>query len=170
MVKLIKTLNRLLTRLSGILVMGSALAANAVETQTYSFQFDLLQDYQHAVILDYWYGNSRADRWIWSPDEFVKEGKTYTSENVFGAMLPGEALYVKWRITDTGKVYEDTVDLRRRLPKNIESHTIYLMIKGPHLYVYLVSPEPRSPNMPSNGPSMYAYRKVMTIYPDQPKP
>ena len=84
-------------------------------------------------------------------------------------MLVGDFLYVKWRIKDTGLVYEETVDLRQRLPRNIKDHTVYFDIKGAQLYVYLISPERRPPDMPPNGPHMYDYRKIFTIYPDQPK-
>ena len=145
-------------------------AAIAADLPLYSFDFDLQQDDQHAVVLDFWYGNSRSDWWINLPNEYVKQGTRLGSEHVTQQMPPGGLLYVKWSNTDTRKVFEDTVDLRHRLPKNIENHKVYLMIRGAQLYVYLVSPERRSPDLPSDGPSMYDYRKVTTIYPDQTKP
>jgi hypothetical protein len=143
--------------------------ASASDSVNYSFEFNLGNDNQHAAILDYWYGNSRRDWWINATPELVKQGQLFYFEGVFQPMPPGGLLYVKWRDTDTGKTYEDTVDLRQRLTRNIENHSLYLMIKGPQLYVYLVSPEHRALNMPSNGPQMYASRKVTTIYPDQSK-
>lgn len=83
-------------------------------------------------------------------------------------MLRGDFLYVKWRNERTGQVYEDTVDLRQRLPADIAKHRIHFIIKGPQLYVYLISPEPRPPNMPVNGPRMYRNLKSTLIYPGKP--
>ena len=153
----------------GLMMTALTPAADAAERQYYAFEFDLKYDNQHAVILDYWYGNSKSDSWVNLPAEYVKMGKTASTSGVTQMMPPGGLLYVKWRDTETQKVYEDNVDLRHRLPKNIEDHTVYLMIKGHQLYVYLVSPDRRTPDMASNGPSMYSYRKVTAIYPDQTK-
>jgi hypothetical protein len=145
--------------------------ANAADRQYYSFEFDLRKDNQHAVILDYWYGNSKLDSWINEPEELIKKGHTFCCQAVAQPMPPGGLLYVKWRDTETQKVYEDTVDLRHRLPKKIEDHTIYLMLKGAQLYVYLISPEgnKRPPNETYIGPRMFRDLKIVTLYPDQAK-
>ena len=167
----IKTLCRFFMLWSAMFAVGSTIGGCAsIASQNYSFGFDLRDDNQHAVILDYWFGNSRADRWIFPGDWYVEQGTPFYFEGVTGAMLHAQALYVKWRDTETGKIYEDTVNLRHRLPNNIENHKVYLMIRGPKLYVYLVSREPRPADMPSNGPAMYASRIVTTIYPDEVKP
>ena len=87
-------------------------------------------------------------------------------------MLRGDFLYVKWRIKSTGMVYEDTVDLRNRLPADIKDHRVTFIIRGPQLYVYLIPPEgrKRAKGKPPNGPRMYEDLDTVTIYPDQPKP
>ena len=167
----IKTLCRFFMLWSAMFAVGSTIGGCAsIGTQNYSFEFDLRKDHQHAAILDYWYGNSRADRWIFPDDWYVKQGTLFYFQGVFGAMSTQASLYVKWRDTETGKIYEDTVDLRHRFPKNIDDHTVYLMIRDAQLYVYLVSPELRPLTMSYSGPSMYARYKVTTIYPDQAKP
>ena len=155
----------------GLMMPALTPAADAAERQYYSFQFDLKYDDQHAVILDYWYGNSKSDSWDNLSAEAVRMGKTASATSVTQMMPPGGLLYVKWRDTETQKVYEDNVDLRHRLPKNIEDHRIYLMIKGPQLYVYLISPEgkKRPQSEPQNGPDIYSDLKNVTIYPDQTK-
>ncbi|WP_342617094.1 hypothetical protein [Rhodoferax sp. GW822-FHT02A01] len=152
----------------GILLMTASCASRTGwdSRPTYSFGFDLRYDKQHAEILDYWYGKSRTNWRLHAEEDLVKEGKTLLFEGVTGPMEAGGLLYVKWRDTETKTVYEDTVDLRNRLPKNMEDHEIYLMIKGSQLYVYLVSPERRPTNMPSNGPHIYRSQIVTTIYPD----
>lgn len=100
-------------------------------------------------------------------------------------MLRGDFLYVKWRLKQTGEVYEDTVDLKSRLPADITDHRIHFVIRGPQLYVYLISPERLNPNpCPSQealrklakteAPGdrifrMYCNLKITTLYPDQTK-
>lgn len=155
---------------SAVFVIDPASCASAAGKQNYSFEFDLRYDKQHTAILDYWYGNSREDWWVKATEELVKEGHAFYFENVTEPMMPGGTLYVKWRDTETGKVYEETVDLRHRLPKNIENKSLFLMFKNSQLYVYLVSQDNRPSDMPTNGPDMYASRIVTTIYPDQTKP
>jgi hypothetical protein len=84
-------------------------------------------------------------------------------------MLRGDDLYVKWRSRTTGELFEDTVDLRKRLPRDITGQTVYFAVKGPQLYVYLVSQERRASSEPPNGPRMYHHLKVTTVYPDGAK-
>ncbi len=133
----------------------------------HSFGFDIRNSNPRVEVLDYRYGDSKLP--VRAPEWVVKEGKPMYFDGVTGAMLVGDFLYVKWRLMATGDVYEDTVDLRNRLPANIKDHRVYFDIKGPQLYIYLISPERRPPETPPNGPHMYDYLIVKTIYPDQPK-
>ena len=168
---LLKLIFSLMVGLMTPALTSCAANAGASDTQVYAFEFDLRQDDQHAVILDYWYGNSRKDAWMHAPEQVTVEGDYMTMDSTWGAKVPRGTLYVKWRDTETQKVYEDTVDLRQRLPKNIEDHRIYLMIKGAQLYVYLISPEgiKRPKNEIPNGPSAYSHLKIVTIYPFETK-
>lgn len=75
-------------------------------------------------------------------------------------------LYVKWRVLSDDKVYEETVDLRKRLPKDLTDWTVYFLVAGPQLYIYLISDKPRPPSVAPVGPKVYRDRKVITIYPD----
>lgn len=135
----------------------------------HSFSFDARRDSPDVDVLNYRYGNSKiaAAR---TQDYELREGRISNSANISGEMLRGDFLYVKWRIKSTGEMFEDTVDLRSRLPVGIKNHRIHFVIKGPQLYVYLISPERRPPGTPPNGPSIYNYLDVKTIYPDQVKP
>lgn len=136
----------------------------------HSFGFDMRKDAQDAIVLDYQYGNSKLP--VRAPEWAVKEGKTFTFENIHGPMTRGAFLYVKWRSTATGHIHDSKVDLRHRLPADITDHTIYFMIQGTQLYVYLISPEnvKRTSDMPTNGPRAYLSRNIVRIYPDQQKP
>ena len=134
----------------------------------HAFGFDAIQDSPDIEVLDYRYGDSKqpgARPPVWA----IRENRVSQGTGTTGEMLKGDELYVKWRIRSTGSVYEDTVDLRSRLPANIENHRIYFIIKDTQLYVYLITPERRSPDTPPNGPRQTQYLKTITLYPDQPK-
>lgn len=160
-------MKRLIATLALISLAGCAANPNLV---SHSFGFDTRKDAQDAVVLDYRYGDSRLP--LRPPEWAIKAGRTFTFENIHGPMLKGDFLYVKWRSMTTGRIHEDTVDLRHRLPAEITDHTIYFMIHGVQLYVYLISPQnvARTPDMPPSGPRTYHDRTIVTIYPDQEKP
>ena len=65
------------------------------------------------------------------------------------------------------KLYEGTVDLKSRQPRDVECHMICFEVDGARLYVDLVSLERRKSDEPSIGPRDYCRRKVTQIYPDQ---
>jgi|GEM_PF-949911 len=94
-------------------------------------------------------------------------------------IVPAEFLYVKWRDKTTDQVYEDRVDLRKRLPPFEEMHgqTVYFLVEDNQLYVYLIpdsdwdtkrnhKPHGQRPN----GPYKTRYLDVKTLYPDNDPP
>ena len=150
----------------------------------HSFSFDARWDSPDVDVLNYRYGNSMiaAAR---TQDYQLKAGTPTNSTNISGEMLRGDFLYVKWRIKSTGQVFEDTVDLRDLLPANIKGHRIHFIIKGPQLYVFLISADRLEKNpCPSRDElrrlgdsdlpfdkvfSMYCYKEITTLYPNQSK-
>ncbi|WP_420475333.1 hypothetical protein [Noviherbaspirillum sp. ST9] len=157
---------RAFMRWTALLAVAFALVSCVATSRliNHSFGFDMRKDDQDAEVLDYRYGDSnvltRADQWR------VAEGKPFYAEAISGRMPRGDQLYVKWRILSTGKVFEDAVDLRKRLPSEIEDHKLYFMVEGSQLYVYLISPDLRPKELPPIGPRTYSYRKTIMIYPD----
>ena len=154
----------------GVLTFAFAITACAA-TQgivMHSFGFDAIQDSPDIEVLDYRYGNSKQPG-ARPPAWALRENRVSQGTSTHGEMLRGDELYVKWRIKSSGSVHEDIVDLRRRLPENIKDHRVYFIVKDTQLYVYLVTPERRSPDTPPNGPPQTQYLKTITIYPDQPK-
>jgi hypothetical protein len=143
----------------------SACASNIVR---HTFQFNAGLDSPEVQVLDFRYGQSkqpglRPPEWTYAANRIPQAAATG------GEMLRGDELYVKWRLISTAEIFEDTVDLRRRLPADIKDHTVYFIIKGPQLYVYLVTPERQAAGSASDGPKMYRHVKSLTIYPDQVK-
>lgn len=169
-----------------LLFIACALAACAAGPRVvdHAFRFDARWDSPDAEVLDFRYGDSKLPG-VRPPEWALKEGSIGQATGVNGPMLIGDSLYVKWRIKSTGEVYQDTVNLRSRLPADIKDHTIYFIIKGAQLYVYLISPDKLNPNpcpphdvllrlSKSDNPDdrilfMYCYRKISKIYPDQLK-
>jgi hypothetical protein len=132
----------------------------------HSFGFDAIQDSPDIEILDYRYGDSKQPG-ARAPEWAVKENRLSQGASTHGEMLVGNVLYVKWKIKDTGAIHEDTVILINRLPANMKDHQIYFIVRREQLYVYLITPERRTPDMPENGPRhTRRYYKTITIYPN----
>jgi hypothetical protein len=166
-----------------LLLAGCAIGQPAL--QAHSFGFDARRESPDVEILNYRYGNSKNP--MARPADYqLQEGKVSQFTNTYGEMLRGDSLYVQWRIKSTGQVYEDTVDLKSRLPADITDHTIHFIVDKTQLYVYLISPEKLNPNpcpmereervrlshseLPGERIfSMYCVLKIITLYPDPPK-
>jgi len=132
----------------------------------HSFGFDALIDSPSVRILNYRYGDSKFPGARYT-DEELKLDRLAQRTGISGPMRRPDSLYVKWRVEN--KIYEDTVDLRTHLPRDIRDLKVYFVVQGPQLYVYLIYPGPREPGAPPNGPVTYRDRRVVTIYPEQPK-
>lgn len=133
-------------------------------------------------MLDYQYGTSKLPT-ASNPEYLRTEGRSLQGTNIHGPMLRGDFLYVRWRIRSTGQIYQDRVDLRRRLPMDLTGYQIHFVINGPQLFVYLISPEKTTGHCPVNEDDaqsaykrvnphdrvllMYCYLKVTQIYPDR---
>lgn len=154
----------------GALVLALSLVscATSQELVFHSFGFNAMWDSPEIEVLYYQYGNSKQPT-ARTPEWTIAENKMPQRTSMGGEILKGDFLIVKWRIRSTGETFEDTVDLRSRLPSNIKNHQIYFIAKGPQLYVYLITPERRTPEEPPNGPRPYQHLRTITIYPDQPK-
>jgi hypothetical protein len=92
------------------------------EIVDHSFGFNVDQDSPSAELIDYRYGNSK-DVGTFNRESRRAEGTSNQRANMSGLMQRGDTLYVKWRIKDSGKEYEDTVDLASRLPRSIKDAT-----------------------------------------------
>lgn len=152
----------------------------------HSFEFDARWDSPDVEILDYRYGasNQPGAKGCQKQDTPCLASRQYVG--ITGEMLLGDDLFVKWRVKSTGIVYEDTVDLRGRLPSDMKKHKLRFVVKGAQLYVFVISAEKSESNScPSKDQlcriadsscpsaydrvlSMYCHKKFIQIYPDQP--
>jgi hypothetical protein len=95
-------------------------------------------------VLSYDYGNShqfaaRPSDESWSVNA-VDGTDNFGSGGLAGMMPRGEYLYVKWRIKATGEIFEEKVDLTKRLPDDMTNYGLHFAIFGTKLYVYLFPP------------------------------
>jgi hypothetical protein len=151
--------------LAGLLIAACATKGIVM----HSFEFDARRDSPDVEILDYRYGDSKNPG-ARAPEWALKQGKVPQATATGGELRRADELYVKWRVRSTGEVHEDTVDLKRRLPDDITNHTVYFLIRGRQLYVYLITPERRAANAPpADGPGIYQHRRVIAVYPDSPR-
>ena len=161
---LLKIAEAFLTATVVCVVSGCAAEPSIVD---HTFQFDARWDSPGVQVLDFRYGQSKFPG-ARNPDYLIREGRSYQQTAITGPMKRPDSLYVKWKTLSDGKIYEDTVDLRKRLPRDFTDSTVYFLIKGQQLYVYLISPERRPADVAPNGPPQYRNRQVVTLYPDKP--
>jgi hypothetical protein len=131
----------------------------------YGFEFDLRQDGQHAAIISYEYFDGPRVLKSRFPDSYTNADGLGVED--FTALMPrGTKLHVKWRDTSTREVFEDTVMLDKKLPKDMSNKIISLMIRGRQLQVFLTSTNmPHVPGTPVIGPSLYRSHVTVQIYP-----
>lgn len=143
--------------------------------QAHSFSFDVRQDMPDVEVLDYQYSNSRHNG-IRAEPEVVRMGLPINGQGIYGNLLRGDFLYVKWRVKKPGTLlpeyigtYEDRVDLKSRLPADITELEIHFVIRGSQLYVYLIWPGLKDASVPEGPIKLFRHQKQVQIYPDQAK-
>jgi len=159
------------------LAMSTQHACSEDRVVFHALSFDLDIDSPGIELLDCQYGETLGP----STAHEVATGMARKGRciNMAGSILLGDFLYVKWRDKMTGKVYEERVDLKSRLPspKEMQGQTIYFLVDDNRLFVYLVPDRDIGgkrnhlpPGKPANGPDIYDYLDVRTIYPDNEPP
>jgi hypothetical protein len=154
-------------RISWITLLLFSLAACATHGNMvhHSFGFDTITDSPDVEVLDYQYGDA-AHYETGAEPERVALGQVFVAGSVSADMPRGDTLYVKWRDKHSHQVYQDRVDLKNRMPQDISGLTIYFMIKGAQLYVYLIYPGLKDASVPKGSVRTYQDQKQVQIYPD----
>ncbi len=142
---------------------GCALGPRMVD---HAFEFDARNDSPGVEILAFRYG---AGDYLATHGEVTAQyglPPQYTGIN--GPMRLGDTLYVKWRLKATGQQFEETVDLKAVLPREMERQRIHFVAQDRTLFVYLIDPVPRPADWRAIGPRKYQYEKVTQIHPATP--
>lgn len=166
------------------IVMLLATCASGPRVVNHSFEFDARRDSPDIEILEYRYGTSNHPAARSCPNRHSPCTAIPQYTGVTGDMFQGDDLYVKWRIKSTGDVYEDLVDLRGRLPANMENQRIRFVVNRSQLYVFVIRLNAKiNPNPCPNDEerlrldyssipfdkifSIYCSRKIIQIYPNK---
>ncbi len=126
------------------LMMGCAMGEQKWANQ--SFSFNTSTESKDIDILDWQYGEhgyvgNEHQSLPRAPKEDVAKGVAIGGGGLSGGMPVGDFLYVKWRVKTTGEIHEDKVDLKNKLPKDMNNHRIHFVVKPMQLYIYIYPPQ-----------------------------
>lgn len=99
----------------------------------------------------------------------------------------GDTVYIKWRHKPTGTVYENTIDLRGRLPASVkDGGALYFVLAHETVHIYLAGPAQHwenrkpiygcsalhaaskaSPSPDNSARAYYCARTVWKVFPEQ---
>jgi hypothetical protein len=138
LMRLIKTLRFFAVSLLLLILAACAISSNRTH---HSFQLDPSRESVGIDLLFYRYGSANEFGLRTSKAD-AEQGVISPGIGMSGVLPVGDDLYVKWRDKKTGQIYEDTVDLKSRLPSSMYKQELHPIIEGSQLYVYLISYEP----------------------------
>ncbi len=130
-----------------------------------SFSFGNYGENAGIEILNVFYGIPNCPA-TYDSQYILYNGKPMQGTHMGGWHRRNWWLNIKWRVISTSQEYEENIDLRNRLPKDMTNHELHFVIEGRQLIVYLITPERRPPDMPPIGPRASQYLKTLIIYPD----
>jgi hypothetical protein len=151
--------------------IGAASEKSGVKMANHAFDFGSagIPDSPGIEILNFQYGDSKVTG-TYVEDAWLATGHVGQGGGVSGNMPVGDFLYVKWRVLATGKVYEDRVDLKGRLPSNMDHKIIHFAVKEQQLNIYLIegntSTQLHAPGRPDCPAASYEPYQCTRIYPD----
>lgn len=145
-----------------LILMGCAAGPRHV---FHAFGFDAVNESRGFEVLAYSY--SRDGQAIVSSETAIRQfGKAHQGTGINGPMPVGDTLSVKWRSKADGQVYEDKVDLRPLLPRDMQFQRIHFAVDGPQLYVFLKdTTRYADPKDPIVGPFKLQIFVTRQIYP-----
>lgn len=150
--------------------MASHIASH--ERVFYDFEFDLSST-PDIELIDYTLETENPDHTFKARLFGTATGPVVLQSYNIGAALHHKPtrLFVKWRIKSTGQEYQETADLRGRLPANMKNSVLTFTMEGKplgtRLYVYLVLHDELRPKGGAiYGPTLYQAYKVLVLYPN----
>jgi hypothetical protein len=148
-----------------LLLIGAEACATGPKAVFHSFSFGGYGENRDIEVLDYRYGRSGLPLTD-TPAHDPRTGRIGQSAGMSGAFPVGDSLYVKWRVNSTGAEHEDTVDLKGRLPSDMDKKRIHFLIDGSQLFVYVVSNQKHAPDEADCPVRIYRSFKCRAVYPD----
>ena len=139
----------------GCAMSGQKWANQSIGAYYDSAEIDLL-DWQYG---EHGYVGNEHQSLPRAPKYLVDEGRPIGGVGLSGGMPVGDFLYVKWRVKTSGEIREDKVDLRSKLPSDMNNHGIHFIVKGTQLYVFLLPP------LPAHTPPFNFPVEIITSWP-----
>lgn len=102
---------------------------------TYSTQFSRW-DRPTITVIDYQYSANGKVFEQWS-ESLKAEGRNPGEGGYYGYRPVVEKLYVKWKLLATGEVFEETADLREKLPQSMEQKKLHFIVWDKTLHIYI---------------------------------
>lgn len=130
-----------------LILLLSVLAACAGVSQTLTNRAYHSLDFRPGIespsidLLAFRYGSSNHFGFR-TPLTDIAQGKTSAGAAITGDLPVGDDFYAKWRDKKTGQIYEDTVDLKSRLPYSMHNQELHPIIEDSQLFIYVISFEP----------------------------
>lgn len=149
-----------------LLAMAAGCASpvqSAGTAQYHAFGFDAYADSPDTEILAFKYGPGGIPQ-LQSP--FWKDATdARQAVGIHATMSIEGGLYVKWRLRSTGQIFEDTVDLRAVLQRDLTNQRVYFVAQGNKLFVYLSDLSKQKPQYePIVGPFRIQLYPTQLIY------
>jgi hypothetical protein len=129
----------------------------------HSFSFGDRGENQGVEIIDYQYGSSGV---LFTRPEPLN-GRVPQNGGTTGNMPVGEFLYVKWREAGSDAVREKRVELKSRLPRDMNHKRLHFLIDNSQLHVYVVSERLRSPTSSPCPLRTYRIFQCEELYPSE---
>jgi hypothetical protein len=128
----------------------------------YQFAYDMQADGQNARILDY--NLSREGKTLIAAMPSVKTGGGLNQEGIHKYSPRPTDLFIEWKDLTTGSDFSRNVNLRGLVDQNLEGATIYPIVDGEVLSLYLILEEIVSPENSSPIPGIARNHKTILIY------
>ena len=126
----------------------------------YAFGYDSRGDNEGVEIIDYQYGD--VDH---ASSQDVDSHHIGQSGYIYGNYPMGEFLYVKWKDNNTELISEETVDLRGKLPSQMDGKKLHFLIGDKKLKIYVISKKLHEKNEMPCPVSTYDAFHCELIYP-----
>jgi hypothetical protein len=158
-----------LLSVAGLLLSTLSACATTTRPAYYEFAYGELRIDSHVNILNYRL-STRNEVIIEADQHYVTVGQIQQTRTTGGFYPIPNTLYMKWMVTTTGEVYQDTVDLEKLLPSDMDGKIIHASIDGAALSIYVIEKTDPFVKLPSDIPDcpvdLYRRTRCTRIYPD----
>lgn len=127
------------------------------------FYYNMFEDGQSSKLMKVNF-SSKGIPVLLSPDAQGRPGPiAFQTEGSSGGFDLPDHFYVKWQDRGTLVVYESSIDLKGKFPKDMHNTTITFLIKNNMVELYVVLQDAIYKGSTPIGPDLYRHNKVIRI-------